>query len=74
MLKPLDSEVLAALQSPDKYAGCARVSSAKYKLGENKDVRNCVYALLQVYSTTFEARLRWKGDDVNNRWVDFRVR
>ena len=74
MLKPLEPERITALLSADKYAGCGQIHSAKRQLGENEDLRSGVVTLLEVFPSTFEARLHCDIHDDNIWWIYFRVR
>lgn len=74
MLKPLDSEKLAALLGPRKDARCGQTSAAILLLGEMGDLRNGVYSLLETHPATFEARARFEDDNLDIWSIRFRVR
>lgn len=74
MLEPLDPEKLAALLSGRYIARCGQISSARWLLVEEGDLRNGVRSLLDIYPLTFEARTSYEGDDIDKWWIYFRVR
>ena len=73
MLKPLDSEKLATLLIDDQFVGCGRVTGAKRYLGEDKDLVNGVFSLLEIHSATFNAGIRYTGVDIKIVSIGFRV-